>query len=55
MNYSPDVTVQKNEKISVSASGFEPETNSLKGCCSTVELRARIRVLSERIELSFKP
>ena len=26
----------------VSASGLEPETNGLKGRCSTIELRARV-------------
>ena len=28
-------------RISMSAEGIEPSTNSLKGCCSAIELRAR--------------
>lgn len=45
--------------IIMSASGLEPETNGLKGRCSTIELRARpvlsCEVLSKRIELLFLP
>ena len=39
--------------LPLGASGLEPETNGLKGRCSTIELRTRM--LSRRIELLFLP